>query len=101
MKAQLSLFPSKRFMRIQANLRFYQTIDHYITYSVIASTPALSYSSVISTIRLYPVTSGPHESSTFIQWSAHFSSDADAGVIEDARFKRKEALTDLANAVKK
>jgi len=25
-----------------------------------------------------------------------FSSDADAGVIQDARFKRKEALQDLA-----
>lgn len=35
-----------------------------------------------------------------MQWSAHFSSDADADVIEDARFKRKEALADLAEAVK-
>ncbi len=89
------------FAKTKANSSFCQTIDHYITYSVIASTPALTYSSVISTIRLYPVTSGPHEASTFVQWSAHFSSDADAGVIEDARFKRKEALADLANAVKK
>ena len=54
-----------------------------------------------------------------MQWSAHFSSDADAGmgsryclskaelliemlgVIEDARFKRKEALADLATAATK
>ena len=78
-----------------------QTIDHFITYSVIASTPALSYTSVISTIRCYAVTSGAHESSTFVRWSANFSSDADAGVIEDARFKRKEALADLAGAVGK
>ncbi|KAI4128443.1 MAG: hypothetical protein LQ347_004177 [Umbilicaria vellea] len=41
------------------------------------------------------------EGSTFVQWSAHFSSDADAGVIEDARFKRKEALADLAKVVVK
>ena len=34
-----------------------------------------------------------------MQWSAHFSSDADAGVIEDARFKRKEALADLVGKV--
>ncbi|KAL9120643.1 MAG: hypothetical protein Q9187_002803 [Circinaria calcarea] len=79
----------------------HSTIDHYITYSVIASTPALSYSSVISTIRCFAVTSGAKEGSTFVQWSAHFSSDADAGVIEDARFKRKEALADLANTVAK
>ncbi|KAK0509214.1 hypothetical protein JMJ35_008585 [Cladonia borealis] len=79
----------------------HSAIDHFITYSVISSTPALTYSSVISTVRCYAVTTGPNEGSTFVQWSAHFSSDADAGVIEDARFKRKEALADLANAVGK
>ncbi|KAI4187140.1 MAG: hypothetical protein L6R41_003005 [Letrouitia leprolyta] len=79
----------------------HSTIDHYITYSVIASTPALTYSSVISTVRCFAVTSGEKEGSTFVQWSAHFSSDADAGVIEDARFKRKEALADLAGVVAK
>jgi len=58
-----------------------QAIDHFITYSVITSSPALTYSSVISTIRCYAVTTGPNEGSTFVQWSAHFSSDADAGTI--------------------
>lgn len=33
-----------------------------------------------------------------MQWSGNFSSDADAGVIEDAKFKRREALADLAKA---
>ena len=56
-----------------------QTINHYITYSVISSQPALSYTSVLSTIRLYPVTSGEAEGSTFIEWTGNFSSDADAG----------------------
>ncbi|KAL2056638.1 hypothetical protein ABVK25_003032 [Lepraria finkii] len=79
----------------------HSTIDHFITYSVISSSPALTYSSIISTIRCYAVTSGPNEGFTFVQWSAHFSSDADAGVIEDARFKRKEALADLASVVGK
>lgn len=57
----------------------WQTIDHFITYSVIASTPALSYTSVVSTVRCYAVTSGKHEASTFVQWTGNFSSDADAG----------------------
>ena len=86
----------------------------------------MTYSSVLSTVRCFAVTSGEREGETFVQWSAHFSSDADAGmwggilfrrcnlgegrkadlmcmigVIEDARFKRKEALADLAKAVKK
>ncbi|KAF2194608.1 Bet v1-like protein [Zopfia rhizophila CBS 207.26] len=77
----------------------HSTIDHYITYSVISSKPALSYSSVVSTVRVYPVTSGKHEGHTYVTWTGNFSSDADAGVIEDAKFKRREALTDLANAV--
>ncbi|KAF2008915.1 Bet v1-like protein, partial [Aaosphaeria arxii CBS 175.79] len=76
----------------------HSTIDHFITYSVISAQPALSYTSVVSTIRLYPVTSGKHEGHTFVTWTGNFSSDADAGVIEDAKFKRREALADLAKA---
>lgn len=94
-----------------------QTINHYITYSVISSQPALSYTSVLSTIRVYPVTSGDLEGSTFIEWTGSFSSDADAGtscacpsyslanrnvgVIQDAKFKRREALADLAKTTGK
>lgn len=55
-----------------------QSIDHYITYSVISAKPELSYTSVVSTIRAYPVTSGKHEGQTFITWTGNFSSDADA-----------------------
>lgn len=84
---------------------------------MITASPQLTYSSVLSTIRLYEVTSGKLENSTFVQWTAHFSSDADAGmllspngpaglpftklvigVIQDAKFKRREALADLAKA---
>ncbi|XTI93660.1 Bet v1-like protein [Cenococcum geophilum] len=79
----------------------HSTIDHYITYSVISSKPALSYTAVVSTVRCYPVTSGKHEGHTFVTWTGNFSSDADAGVIEDAKFKRREALADLAHAVSK
>lgn len=56
-----------------------QTINHYITYSVITAQPELTYSSVLSTIRCYAITSGELEGSTFVEWSGNFSSDADAG----------------------
>jgi hypothetical protein len=94
-----------------------QSIDHFITYSVISAQPELSYSSAVSTIRVYPVTSGQHEGHTFVTWTGNFSSDADAselyldtiqalsltqsGVIQDAKFKRREALADLAKAASK
>lgn len=100
----------------------HSTINHYITYSIITSSPELSYSSVLSTIRCYPVTSGEGEGSTFVEWSGNFSSDADAGAlpltysiinhvdltlttitatIQDAKFKRRDALADLAKAAVK
>ncbi|EAT90689.1 hypothetical protein HBI56_159120 [Parastagonospora nodorum] len=79
----------------------HSSIDHFITYSVISAQPELSYSSVVSTIRAYPVTSGKHEGQTFVTWTGNFSSDADASVIQDAKFKRREALADLAKAASK
>ncbi|KAM0713734.1 hypothetical protein Q7P37_010696 [Cladosporium fusiforme] len=79
----------------------HSTINHYITYSVITSQPALTYTSVVSTIRAYAVTSGDLEGSTFVEYTGNFSSDADAGVIQDAKFKRREALADLAKAASK
>lgn len=56
-----------------------QSINHTITYSIITSSPELTYSSVLSTIRLHAVTAGAHGGSTYVEWSAHFSSDATAG----------------------
>ncbi|KAI1123119.1 hypothetical protein F5Y10DRAFT_252556 [Nemania abortiva] len=79
----------------------HSTINHYITYSVITAKPNLTYTSVLSTIRCYAVTSGELEGSTYIEWSGHFSTDADAGVIEDAKFKRRDALADLAKVATK
>ncbi|KAH6891514.1 hypothetical protein B0T10DRAFT_313499 [Thelonectria olida] len=74
----------------------HSSINHYITYSVITAQPELTYTSVMSTIRCHAVTSGELEGSTFVEWTGHFSSDADANVIEDAKFKRIDALGDLA-----
>ena len=52
----------------------------------------------MSTVRAYAVTSGELEGSTFVEWTGNFSSDADAGVIQDAKFKRREGLEALAKA---
>ncbi|GJN94459.1 hypothetical protein Rhopal_007539-T1 [Rhodotorula paludigena] len=78
----------------------HSSLRHSISYSVLTAEPALSYSSVISTITLFAVTSGAEEGSTFVQWTGSFSSDADVGVLEDGKYKRREALADLAKAVK-
>lgn len=39
----------------------------------------LPYTSVLSVIRLFPITSGSSAGRTFVQWSGHYSSDASAG----------------------
>ncbi|KAB5545897.1 hypothetical protein GE09DRAFT_1132852 [Coniochaeta sp. 2T2.1] len=86
---------------VQVKQEEHSTINHYITYSIITAQPELTYSSVLSTIRLYAVTSGELEGSTYVEWSGHFSNDADAGVIQDAKFKRRDALADLGKAAAK
>ena len=57
----------------------HSSLEHYITYSVISSEPALSYSGVVSTVRCWGVTSGEYEGGTFVTWTGSFSGDADAG----------------------
>jgi hypothetical protein len=64
---------------IEVKQEEHSSLNHYITYSVITANPALSYTSAVSTIRCYAVTSGENENSTFVQWTGNFSSDADAG----------------------
>ncbi|CAN8096252.1 unnamed protein product [Discula destructiva] len=79
----------------------HSSIDHSITYSVITSSADLPYSSVLSSIRLHAVTAGDFEGSTYVEWDARFSSDANADVISDAKYKRIEALLDLEKAALK
>ncbi|KAK4103421.1 Bet v1-like protein [Parathielavia hyrcaniae] len=79
----------------------HSNLDHFITYSVINTEPELTYSSVVSTIRCWPVTSGEFQDCTFVRWTSKFSSDADLGVLEDAKYKRRDALKDLGAAAAK
>ena len=66
-----------------------QSLTHSITYSVISSQPALSYTSVVSTVRCFAVTSGELEGSTLVEWTGNFSSDADAGESTELLLQRR------------
>lgn len=61
------------------NVDTFQNLEHFITYSVINAEPNLTYSSVVSTIRCWAVTSGELQDTTFVRWTSKFSSDADIG----------------------
>ncbi|KAJ9632032.1 hypothetical protein H2203_000433 [Taxawa tesnikishii (nom. ined.)] len=87
--------------QVEVKQEEHSTINHYITYSIITAQPELSFTSVVSTIRCYSVTSGELEGSTFVEWTGNWSSDAGADVIQDGKYKRREALADLAKAAAK
>ena len=60
----------------------HSAIDHFITYSVITSQPALTYSTVVSKVRCWPVTTGTSAGGTFVEWTGNFSGDANAGTFD-------------------
>ncbi|KAF9973054.1 hypothetical protein BGZ73_003743 [Actinomortierella ambigua] len=70
-------------------------LGHFLSFDFIQSEPAVGYMSALHTIHLRKVT---HNNTTFVEWSAEFSSDAKLDVIEDSKFKRLEGLEDLAKA---
>ncbi|OMJ20965.1 hypothetical protein AYI70_g3766 [Smittium culicis] len=68
-------------------------LEHSISYELVESTPPVSYMSSISTIKVMAVTSND---SAFVMWSSLFSSDGGVEVTEDSKFKKRDALADLA-----
>ncbi|KAG0333609.1 hypothetical protein BG004_000764 [Podila humilis] len=73
-------------------------LAHFVSFDFIQANPPVEFMSALHTISLRKVTA---HNTTFVEWSAEFSSDADLAVIEDSRYKRQEGLEDLAKAVLK
>ncbi|KAF9405243.1 hypothetical protein BGZ94_003677, partial [Podila epigama] len=73
-------------------------LEHSVTFDFIQANPPVEFMSALHTISLRKVTAN---NTTYVEWSAEFSSDAQLAVIEDSRYKRLEGLEDLAKAVAK
>ncbi|KAF9207867.1 hypothetical protein BGZ49_010351 [Haplosporangium sp. Z 27] len=73
-------------------------LSHTVSFDFIEAQPPVDFMSALHTITLHKVTAN---NTTFVEWSAEFSSDAQLAVIEDSRYKRQEGLEDLAKAVAK
>ncbi|KAI9140995.1 hypothetical protein BKA69DRAFT_1076619 [Paraphysoderma sedebokerense] len=71
-------------------------LEYYVTYDVIESNPAVTYSSAIHTLKLRRVTK---DNTTFAEWSADFSGDSSQAVISDAKYKKRDGLDDLSKAI--
>ncbi|KAJ3226143.1 hypothetical protein HK099_005496 [Clydaea vesicula] len=73
-------------------------LDHFITYEVIESNPSAQYFSAVHTLRLRKVTT-PKEQ-TFVEWSSEFATEnSTANVVEDSKFKKREAFEDLVKHI--
>ncbi|KAI9199508.1 uncharacterized protein BJ171DRAFT_518578 [Polychytrium aggregatum] len=74
-------------------------LDNFVTYEVIESNPPIDVLAAIHTIRLRKVT---FDNSTFVEWTSDFSSGSNtSAVVEDSRFKKREAFADLSTALAK
>ncbi|KAG0006030.1 hypothetical protein BGZ80_002144 [Entomortierella chlamydospora] len=73
-------------------------LTHTVSFDFIEAQPPVEFMSALHTITLRKVTAN---NTTFVEWTAEFSSDAQLAVIEDSRYKRLEGLEDLAKAVAK
>ncbi len=67
-------------------------LRHTVGYTVLSTEPAHSVTSIQGLIVLRPVTD---DNTTMIEWGTDFSNDADAGVIEDQRFKKLDFFKDM------
>lgn len=69
-------------------------VQHFVSYEMLESTPAVSYTSALFKIQVYEVTFGDSPQ-CFVEWSTDFTNDADATVIVDSRFKKHEGFKAL------
>jgi len=77
-------------------VREFSSINKSLTFEVISCEPAALVSSMIHTISLKEITADP--TSTYIEWTTDFSSDATTHTVMDSSYKRQEAFKDLAAA---
>jgi hypothetical protein len=63
-----------------------------ISYELIGATPEISFSSMVTTIRLYKVSD---DNSTFVSWESDYSNDVNSHVVQDGKFKKLDYFKDL------
>jgi len=74
-----------------------------LSWILVTSVPAVTYSSVVHQIRLYRISTqlkGQH-AKTYMKWQSDFSNDATANVIADSNLKKRDAFKQLKAATKK
>eukprot|EP01084_Bolivina_argentea_P050640 93136_1 len=77
-------------------------ISRSVTFSVVSSEPAVSYTSATHQIQVREVTNPAEKikAQTFVEFTSDFSNDAKIAVIEDSRYKKKQSFKDMAKHFK-
>jgi len=76
-------------------------LEHFVTYQLVSSSPAVTYSSALFKIEVKEITVSDAGPKVFIEWTTDFSNDASAAVVEDSRFKKRDGFKALAAYVAK
>lgn len=76
----------------------FSEIKHTFTYEMIESEPAVPFLSVQHTLTVRPVTA---DDTSFVEWTSNFSSDGSPDAVADAKYKKQDALADLAKVIEK
>merc|ERR1719228_378033 len=76
-------------------------LDFKVSWTLVSSEPAVSYSSAVHQIQCYRITTqlddkGPQ---TYFTWQTDFSNDATANVVADSSCKKKDAFKMMATAL--
>ncbi|KAJ1671331.1 hypothetical protein GGF38_000885 [Coemansia sp. RSA 25] len=75
----------------------YSLAKNALTYEIIDSKPAVTFLSAQHTIKVTRVTA---DNTSFVQWISDYSADGSETAVVDAKYKKLEALADLAKYLK-
>ncbi|KAJ2512614.1 hypothetical protein GGI11_000701 [Coemansia sp. RSA 2049] len=76
----------------------YSELKRSLTYELIDSVPPVTTLSAQHSFRVYPVTSND---SAYVQWRSTFSSDDSVAAVADSKYKKLDALAELAKSLEK
>ncbi|KAJ2722065.1 hypothetical protein GGI07_003552 [Coemansia sp. Benny D115] len=74
----------------------FSELNNSLTYEIVESEPSINVLSATHRIRVYPVT---QDNTAFVQWTSDFAAEGSEAAVQDSKYKKLEALADLAKAL--
>merc|ERR1719400_160650 len=77
-------------------------LDFKVSWTLVSSEPAVSYSSAVHQVQCYRITTQLSEkgAQTYFTWQTDFSNDASANVVADSSLKKKDAFKLMQQALR-